>query len=112
MKALKIDVSSKKVEEIQVGDSLSDIYEKIGNGCELFCVPYQFENGDALYADDESLIRGGDLPGCFVIEGQLIVGNAIILGTNNEGESADARSNADEINVVFVDQQYFKGLTF
>ena len=90
-KALKIDVVNQTVTEITIGES-NDIYKEIGNGCELFCCPISFENGDTLYADDESLLRE-NVEGCFLMDNwsYAIVGNAIILGTDEEGESIDCK---------------------
>lgn len=103
MKALKIDVVKKEVYEVEVSD-IKNICEHIGNGCSLFCVPVGFPNGDALYADDESLLRE-NIQGCFIMPGWKIpiVGNAIILGTDKKGNSIDNKSTVDEIikNIVF-----------
>lgn len=105
MKALKINVVDKTVTEIDV-DNWQQISGKIGNNCQLFCCPIQFENGDILYADDESLLRN-DIEGMFVIDKFIIVGNAIISGSDEDGESTDAKSSIDEIKskVVFGDKQ-------
>ena len=50
-KALKIDVVAQTVTEVKI-DKYQDIYSQIGNGCNLFCCPVDFENGDTLFADD------------------------------------------------------------
>lgn len=91
-KALKIDVVNQTVTSIMI-DDIKDIYEEIGNGCNLFCCPVEFENGDTLYNDDESLLRE-NVEGCFLMDNwsYAIVGNAIILGTDEEGESVDCKS--------------------
>lgn len=96
-KALKIDVVNQTVTNITIND-LDDIYKQIGNGCELFCCPVSFENGDTLYADDESLLRE-NVEGCFLMDNwsYAIVGNAIILGTDDEGESIDCKSSPMDI---------------
>lgn len=95
MKALKINVTTQKIEEVEIGD-YKDIYKEIQ--CNLFCCPIEFENGDVLYADDESLLQD-ELPGCFTLNffSYLIVGNAIILGTDDEGESIDAKTTKEDL---------------
>lgn len=95
-KAIKIDVVNKTIYEVEINNA-KDIYDHIGNNCNLFCCPVEFENSDALYADDESLLK--DVEGCFVMDGWTtpIVGNAIILGTDDEGDSIDHKSTLDEI---------------
>jgi hypothetical protein len=97
-KALKIDVVNQTVTNIVIND-IEDIYREIGNGCELFCCPINFDNGDTLYADDESLLRE-NVEGCFMMDdwNYAIVGNAIILGTDFEdGESVDCKCSPIDI---------------
>lgn len=97
-KAIKIDVEKQSVYEIEIGDDFREIYPHIGNGCSLFTVPVQFENGDSLYADDEGLLHQ-EMIGGFIMENWRcpIVGNAIILGTDDEGDSIDYKSNIPDI---------------
>ena len=95
MKALKIDVTSKTVTTVEIND-YKEIYQQIGNGCEIFCCPVEFEGLDTLYADDESLLYN-NLQGCFILPNWSIpiVGNAIVLGANDEGESQDVKMSAE-----------------
>jgi hypothetical protein len=106
-KALKIDVVNQTVTNILIND-LEDIYKEIGNGCQLFCCPINFDNGDTLYADDESLLRE-NVEGCFMMDSwsYAIVGNAIILGTDDEGESIDCKSSIMDIykNLIWGDKR-------
>ena len=97
MKALKIDVVNKTVSTIDIKD-YKEIYAAIGNGCELFCCPIEFDNGDTLYSDDEGLLHE-NVEGCFALNdwNYPLVGNAIILGSDDEGESADAKTKAEDI---------------
>lgn len=103
MKALKINVTDKSVQEVEI-ENAKDIYSHIGNNCRVFAVPYIFENGDALYCDDESLLNDTP-PNCFMLSDFYypLVGNAIILGTNDDGESIDVKSKKDDIQVSFFD---------
>lgn len=96
-KALLIDVKNKTVIETCVS-STQDIYKLIGNGCDLFCCPYNFPNGDALYTDDEGLLKE-NIVGCFMFpEWNIpIVGNAIILGETKLGDMDDCKSTVEEI---------------
>lgn len=97
MKAIKIDVANKKVSQVNIAN-YKEIYGQIGNGCNLFCCPVQWENNDVLYADDEALLKD-ELEGCFMMPdfNYPIVGNAIILGTNEEGESVDVKTKISEL---------------
>lgn len=106
-KAIKIDVETQSVYHVELGDNYADIYPAIGNGCDTFCIPVSFENNDSLYADDESLLRPDDIKGGFYFDGwnSPIVGNAIILGSDDEGESVDCLTTIEDIQrqVNFID---------
>ena len=98
MKALKIDVANRQVVEIEMDGSLECIYKHIGNGCELFSCPVEFENNDALYTDDEGLLQPEMLGGFMFREWRyMLVGNALIQGTDSEGDSVDCLSTPVEI---------------
>ena len=107
-KAIKIDVIKKDVYEIELSDDYKAIYGAIGNDCRCFCVPIEFENGDALYSDEEGLLHE-KMEGCFMMENWIspLVGNAIILGTDDEGDSIDAKSTIEEIKskIYFYDDK-------
>lgn len=96
-KAIFIDVVERKVSYTTI-NHYKEIYNVIGHGCTTFDCPFQFDNGDTLYVDDEGLLHD-DIKGCFILDGWRIpcVGNAIILGTNDEGESIDCKSTLEEI---------------
>lgn len=114
-KALKINVEKQTIESVEIND-YKDIYAKIGNGCQLFEIPLEFENGDGLYCDEESLLRGQDIKGGFMMPDWRIpiVGNAIILGCDEEGDSISCKSTISEFEgkVKFFDaktcQEYAK----
>lgn len=100
MKAILIDVKSKSVKEITLSSDYKEIYTHIGNGCDCFAVPVQFENADALYVDDEGLLHE-TIEGGFLLPGFVypIVGNALIIGTDEEGESVDCKTDAEMIAI-------------
>lgn len=107
-KAIKIDVVKKTVYQIELSDDYKAIYGAIGNGCTIFCAPIEFENGDTLYSDEEGLLHE-KMEGCFMMPNwkSPLVGNAIILGTDDEGDSIDAKSTIEEIEskIHFYDEQ-------
>ena len=107
-KALKINVEAKTITEILIDDSIGSITREIGNGCQYFCCPYEFPNADCIYADDESLTRESDIRGGFMISDTWvypIVGNAIILGTDEEGDSIDCKTKVTDLEgIVFVNE--------
>lgn len=98
-KAILINSEKKTLSYIQLSDDNNDIYKAIGNNCCLFCIPVQFENMDSLFADDESLLRHNDIKGGFIMDdwSTPIVGNAVIIGTDDEGDSIDCKTTIDDI---------------
>ena len=110
-KVIKIDVEKQEVYHIELGDHYTDIYEKIGNNCSTFCVPLEFENHDCLYADDESLLRDDIKGGFYMPDWSVpIVGNALIVGTDDEGDSVDSKTDIDTIknNIRFLNAEMCK----
>ena len=101
--AIKINVQNQCFEPIEI-ESLQDYYNAIGNGCTTFAVPVTFQNRDSIYCDYEGLFH--DNIGAFIMPNfrYPIVGNAVIVGTNEEGDSVDAKSTIEWLskNVVFI----------
>ena len=97
-KALKIDGVAKTVTEIEVG-GLKSWYEAIGNGCTLVQMPVEFDNRDSLFCDEEICLRPDDIKGAFMLQDWTvpIVNNALILGSDDEGESIDAKASTEDI---------------
>jgi len=106
-KALKINVETQTIESIVIGD-WKEISKAIGNGCEYFSCPVTFDNEDTIYCDDESLLRFDDIKGGFIMEGWVVplVGNAILLGADEEGESGDVKTTAEQLmsEIVWVNE--------
>jgi hypothetical protein len=105
MKALKINVEKKSIEELEITD-WRDISPAIGNGCTTFYNLLDFDNGDNLLGDDQFNFK--EVHGAFIMEGweYPIVGNAIILGTK-EGDSCDVMFTKAELdkNVYFLNKE-------
>lgn len=97
MKALLINVVDQTITEVHI-EHTKEIYNLIGNGCHTFCAPVDFPNGDTLFTDDEALFAE-NIEGCFSMEGWAypIVGNAVILGSDEEGDTCDCKSRPDDI---------------
>jgi hypothetical protein len=105
-KAIKIDVLKRELSYVYL-DDYKDIYREIGNGCELFCVPIEFENADCIFCDDESLLK--DVYGGFMMEGWSypLCSNAIIQGTDEEGDSIDCLTTIEELlpQIIWVSEE-------
>lgn len=105
-KALLIDVINRTVTSVDV-DHYSEIYNYIGNDCHTFACPVVFDNEDTIFTDDEGLLK--EVHGAFMMEGwnYPLVGNAIIMGSDEEGESTHAKSDPKEIEskIVWLDKE-------
>jgi len=97
MRVIKIDVAKKLVHEINVKNELKSIYAAIGDECIGFECPVSFDNGDALYCDEEGLYH--NITGGFTFPGfqYPIVGNALIIGTDAEGGSIEPYTAISQI---------------
>lgn len=105
MKALKIDSTNKTITFVEIGNSLQDIYNGIGNKCTCFTCPVSYPNNDALYTDDEGLFKPQKGGFMFRDWAYPIVGNALILGNTPMGESADVRSTpADFKDIIWLNE--------
>jgi hypothetical protein len=97
MKVIKIDSANKTITNIELGKGSKPIYEAIGNECNCFACPVELDNGDVLYTDDEGLFHpfegGVRMPDW----NYPIVGNILIIGTTENGESTDAKTTIEEI---------------
>ena len=107
MKALFIDVINETITETTIGN-YKEIYQKIANDCSIFTCPVEFENSDIIYVDDEGLLK--EVHGGFMMNGWKypLIGNAIILGADDEGESIDYASDVEEIKkqIIFCSKEY------
>lgn len=99
MKAILIDAEKQEVIEVEVkGGDIQEIYDLLG--CECFTVAtYVPDTNDAIYVDDEGLLRLRSDSKFFEIEGghQPFVGNGLIIGTTNTGSDTDAESSVEDI---------------
>jgi hypothetical protein len=106
MNAIKIDVVNQKVYQVIISDELDDIYAQISNGCTTFTCVYGLDTADVIYADDEAMLK--EIQGGFMLHSMKypIVGNALILGTNLEGESVSPEVSVEfiESNMIWLDR--------
>ena len=87
IRAIKIDTATQTAYFIQLpaGDSLAELYRHINCGT---VAHFQITAMYGCYVDDEGLYN--QHPGCWSLPGfaQTIAGNAIVCGTDGEGDSA------------------------
>jgi hypothetical protein len=105
MKAYRINVVDRKVEEIEIND-WRGIAPAIGGQCETFEAPVSLENDDTFYVNEEALYQPCE--GGWKLENFAypILGNAVVQGTDEEGESTEPLSTIEEIEsmIIWVDK--------
>ena len=104
MRAIFIDSTDKQVYEARIkGNDFREIRDLIG--CLIITGAYSFENGDYMYVDDEGLFQSNrngfiiNVPGNSYGEQQLI-GNALIVGSDEDGNDRDATSTIEYIKSI------------
>ena len=105
MRAILINPEKKEITEIQIGDDYKEIYKVID--CECFSAPVIYDNNDTLYCDDEGLFvpqKGGII---MTDWNYPILGKMLILGTDNDGNSTNAKSNIEFFtdNITWLDEE-------
>jgi len=114
-KAILINAKAQTVTQVEVGEGIQDIYKHlnchtfdvVNLGCSVGC--YVDDEGllKAAYIDDDGekhnmngfRFKGKDTP---------IMGNGLIMGTNNEGESVDSPVSVEQITNVLTFVEYDK----
>ena len=110
-KAIKINSELQTLEFVTLGNDYKEIYPIIGEKCTMFACPIIFDNDDTMYVDDDGMFQGYKY-GFMMRDWQYpILGNAVILGTDDEGDSVDAKSLIEDFKgeLVFVE---FKNNTY
>ena len=96
MKAIRFNVEKKEVEQIDLVNTLEGIYDAIGNDCGTFEVASYFKllgKKIAILCDEEGRINNKPNGAIFLTDlstfKQLICGNAILVGCDEDGEFID-----------------------
>lgn len=99
MKAVLINPKLNIVTEIDYSGNYKDISKL--TECSIFTAVYPFDNcEDTIYLDDEGLLKTSNY--CFTFDcdngqSQTLMGNALIIGTDEQGNSTDIETSIDEI---------------
>jgi len=125
IKAIKIDVEKQLVYEIEIENNLQAKYDAIGNDCRLIEIGARFRHNnplrnfdDVMYIDEEILLKCDSRDaieeiGIFklLLSSRYIdknvdrldrvihtfVGNAIIVGTSNDGDTESANISINDV---------------
>ena len=105
MQALLIDPSNKQITVVELpdtGDKFPSVYKHLQ--CDTFDA-ITLPNGDALYVDDEGLLK--PLQHFFAVRGmpEPFAGRGLIVGTDNRGRSVTPQYTAQSIanDVKFIE---------
>ena len=108
MKAVLINPKLRKIKEIEYSGDYQDI-QKLTE-CSTFTAVYPFYNQYTIYLDDEGLLKESNY--CFTFKYdngyvQPLMGNALVIGANKEGESISYKTPITEIKnrIVFKGHQ-------
>lgn len=113
MKAILINPEFEYIHLIDFDGDYKSIYKLLD--CRMFECVYPFKNEDTVYVDEEGLLKDSNY--AFTIkfdnlvdgEGKPIIqelyGNALILGSDDQGESVDCKTLHSEIRTLIS----FKG---
>lgn len=95
MKAVLINSTERTVTDVEYSGNWKDIGPLLG--CRLFTVVGGLPDGDDLYCDDEGLLTANEDTTYFMMPWYPapLVGNALILGVDDEGETIPANHDAD-----------------
>ena len=99
MKAYLIDPINKIVSVVDYNGDYQTI-NKLINSQRGFDAVYGFRNEDTLYVDDEGLLRKENYGFEFTYDNghtQPLMGKALVLGTDAEGESVAVKSTLEEV---------------
>lgn len=95
MKAFVIDPFAREITEVSYEGDYTEIYKHIK--ADLFCTVTVSDLGDTLFLDDEGLFKSEQKFFQWVGYGQPLAGRALVLGTDEEGESRDCQLTLRDI---------------
>lgn len=126
IKAIKIDVDTQSIYEIEIDRNLNGYYNAIGNDCRLIEVGARFPHSnptlqykDVMYVDEEALLKWDSMheqnkigyfklaiPPSYIPSKNRhsdmsiihkFIGSAIIVGTDNDGETISHNQNLRKV---------------
>lgn len=113
MKAIFIDVKSKCLEEIEIGDSLQDLYDVVNCNFLDLIKPVNLSD-HALLCDATAAFETVDtLKGGFksdYLGGAVVFGNAVVVGIDDAGVRTDCTLSVVELldHIQFCDEEELK----
>ena len=112
-KAILVDSATKTITEVEVGSGIQDIYKHLN--CDTFDI-MRLGGGVDMYLDDEGLLKNswidkdGTKHNMVGIQlrgvGQVVMGNGLIMGHNEEGDSVDSPVSVAQVEAVVTFVEY------
>ena len=105
IKAIQIDPFELAVTEIEYdADDYTNIYPLLSHETmkvDTFAVAvcHKLAEGDAVFVDDEGLLKSCDR--FFLIDNQPLAGKGLIIGSDNQGESQSVKTELKRLRVMF-----------
>lgn len=102
-KSIFINAETREVVSVDLQNQLRETYTMIG--CDLVQTALYLEGNDALVVDEEGLFKDGKCG--FIIEDTFVYGNGMIWGCDDEGESADCKTDLSYVlsKIIWVDRE-------
>lgn len=99
IRAILIDTYNDRVSEVRLRPDLGDYYEHLK--CDVITSGLRFQNGDVLFVDDMGLLKR---PKHFFRLAGVdydFAGNGLIVGTDDFGETIDAKTDVRSLAIEF-----------
>lgn len=114
MKALFIDPKKQVITETIYNGNYESIYAYLGDSCRTFDVARLYANQDCAFVDDEGLYAEDQHFWLHRNYLQPLAGNALILGTDDEGDSISPATSLEQLrnDVEFLGDRFDMALIF
>lgn len=110
MKTILIDPIKKTIEMVEHTGGLDSIYGLLE--CSTFEAPVSYDNGDAMYCDEEAWLNVSEEKlGGFIFPGWTypILGKGLVVGSTDEGSDADCKSDITSFqSIIWKDDAQMK----
>lgn len=109
MRTLLINEQNQTVTEFNLNKGLKNIYAVLE--CETIEAPgvSNLKERDIFYCDEEALLKQSKIKGGFMFPGWSypIVGKALVVGTDDEGEDIDCTTNPEDLsNIIWISREH------
>jgi hypothetical protein len=104
MKAFLIDPFTQTINEVDYNGDYKSIYSLISSSAinvDTFTCVNLNEQEDTIFVDDEGLLKDLNSQRFFTVNGHVLAGKGLVLGTNEEGESVSPKITIEQLRGDF-----------